>query len=83
MPSVEDMRIKLARLATMQSALSPAQRAEVDGSKPLIEEIQSTTHRRHTLLDAPGAQTSDAKFKAYARSIRNEADRLQKLAPAT
>ncbi len=83
MPSVEDMQIKLARLEAMQSALSPAQRAELDRSKPLIEEIQSRTHQSLTLLDAPGAQTSDQKWKACARSLRNEADKLQKLAPAT
>lgn len=37
MPSAEDMQINLARLETMQSALSPAQRAELDRSKPLIQ----------------------------------------------
>jgi hypothetical protein len=82
-PSVEDMRIKLARLETMRSALSPAERAELDRSKPLVGEIQGSTLQFLTLLDTPGVQTSDAKFKAYASSIENDAGKLEKLVPAS
>lgn len=82
-PSVEDMQLKLARLETMQSALSPAERAEVDQSKPLVGEIQNRTHQFLTLLDTPGVQTSDTKFKAYASSLKNDAGKLEKLVPAS
>jgi hypothetical protein len=82
-PSVEDMRIKLARLEIRQSALSPAERTELDQIKPLVVEIRSRTHQLLTLLDKPGVQTSDAKFKTCARSLRNEADKLEKLVPAS
>ncbi len=81
-PSVEDMQMKLARLETMQSALSPAERTDLNQIKPLIGEIQSRTHQFITLLDIPGVQTGDAKFKTYARSLRSEADKLEKLTPA-
>ncbi len=80
-PSVEDMQIKLARLETMQSALTPAERTEVDRTKPLVQAIQSRTNRFLTLLDTPGVPTTDAKFKAYARSLRNEANQIEKLVP--
>ncbi len=82
-PSVENMQTKLARLETMQSALSPAERTELDQTKPLIAEVQSRTHQLLTLLDKPGVQTTDAKFKTYARSLRSEAGKLEKLAPAS
>lgn len=81
-PSVEDMQIKLARLEPMKSALSPAERTELDQSKPVIGEIQNRTHQLFTLLGTPGVQTKDAKFKAYASSLKNEADKLEKLVPA-
>jgi len=82
-PSVEDMQMKLARLERIQSALSPAERTELDQTKPLIGEIQSGTHQLLTLLDKPGVQTTDAKFKTYAGSLRGEADKIEKLAPAS
>jgi hypothetical protein len=82
-PVVEDMKIKLARLETMQSALSPAERTEVDQSKPLVGEIQSRTRQFLTLLDTPGVQTSDGKFKACASSLKNDAGKLEKLVPAS
>jgi hypothetical protein len=81
-PSVEDMQMKLARLETMQSALSPAERTDLNQIKPLIGEVQSRTHQFITLLDAPGVQTSGAKFKTYARSLRGEADKREKRTPA-
>jgi hypothetical protein len=82
-PPVEDMQIKLRLLEAKQSALSPAQRTELDQSKLLIEKIQSTTHQFFTLLETSGVQTSDVRFKTYARSLRNEADKIEKLTPAT
>jgi hypothetical protein len=78
MPSVEDMQMKLARLEKMQAAISPAEQAELDQSKSLIVEIQSRTHELRTLLDRPGGQTSDPRFKTYSRSLRNEAQKLEK-----
>jgi hypothetical protein len=82
-PSVEDMQMKVVRLEAMQSSLTPAERKELDQSKLLVGEIQSRTHQFLTLLDTPGIQTTDAKFKTYARSLRNEAGSLEKLAPAS
>lgn len=82
-PSVEDMQMKLARLERIQSALSPAERTELDQSKPAVAEIQSRTHQLLTLLDKPGVQTTNAKFKTYARSLRNEAGKIEKLTPAS
>jgi hypothetical protein len=81
-PLVEDMQMKLARLERMQSTLSPAERTELDQVKPLVGAIQSRTHQFLTLLDTPGVQTNDPKFKAYAKGLRSEADKLEKLAPA-
>ena len=78
MPSVEDMQMKLARLDTMQAAISPAEHAEVDQSKRLIEEIQGRTHQLRMLLDKPGVQTSDPRFKTYSKSLRKEAQELEK-----
>jgi len=78
MPSVEDMQMKLAHLERMQAAISPAEHAELDQSKRLIEEIQSRTHQLRVLLDKPGVQTSDPRFKTYSRSLRNEAQKLEK-----
>ena len=69
---------KLARLETMQAAISPAEGKELDQSKVLIGEIQSRTHQLRTLLDQPGVQTNDTKFKAYARSLRSEASKLER-----
>jgi hypothetical protein len=78
MPSVEDMQMKLARLEKMQAAISPAEQAELDQSKSLIVEIQSRTHQLRMLLDKPGVQTSDPRFKTYSRSLKNEAQKLEK-----
>jgi len=78
MPSVEDMQMKLARLETLKAAISPAEHAELDQSKRLIDEIQSRTHQLRVLLDKPGVQTSDPRFRTYSRSLRNEAQRLEK-----
>ena len=78
MPSVEDMQMKLARLETMQAGISPAERAELDQNKRLVEEIQSRTHQLRMLLDKSGVQTSDPRFKTYSRSLRNEAQKLEK-----
>ena len=78
MPSAEDMQMKLARLETLQAAISPAEHTELDQSKRLIEEIQSRTHQLRVLLDKPGVQTSDPRFKTYSRSLRNEAQKLEK-----
>jgi hypothetical protein len=82
-PPVEDMQIKLARLETMQAAISPAERAKLDQSKLLVPEIQTRTRELRTLLDKSGVQTNDAKFKAYARSLRTEAGKLENTAPAS
>ena len=79
-PSVEDMQLKLGRLEAMQTAISPGERKEVDQSKILIQEIQARTHELRNLLDKPGVQTNDAKFKTFAKSLRNEAVRLEKTA---
>ena len=78
MPSVEDMQMKLDRLETLQAAISPAEHAELDQSKSLIAEIQSRTHQLRVLLDEPGVQTSDPRFKTYSRSLRNEVQKLEK-----
>jgi hypothetical protein len=78
MPSVEDMQLKLARLETMQAAISSAEHAELDQNKRLIADIQSRTQELRTLLDKPGVQTSDPRFKTYSRSLRNEAQKLEK-----
>lgn len=78
MPSVEDMQMKLARLETLLAAISPAEHAALDQSKSLIVEIQSRTHQLRLLLDRPGVQTSDPRFKTYSRSLRNEAQKLEK-----
>jgi len=77
-PSAEDMQMKLARLEKMQAAISPAEQAELDQSKSLIVEIQSRTHQLRMLLDKPGVQTSDPRFKTYSRSLKNEAQKLEK-----
>ena len=77
-PSVEDMQMKLVRLEGMQSAISAAERQEIDQSKVLIEEIQGRTHQLRTLLDEPGVRTTDPKFKAYARSLSREASQLER-----
>ena len=82
-PAEEDMEMKVSRLETMRSALSPAERTELDQAKPPIGEIQSRTHQFLTLLDRPGVPTSDTKFKTYARSLRNEAHRLESVIPAS
>jgi hypothetical protein len=82
-PSVEDMQMKLARLEAMQSSLTPAERTELDQRRPLIGEIRSMMQQFVTLLNMPGVQTSDARFKTYARSLRNDADKLRTIAPAT
>jgi hypothetical protein len=78
MPSVEDMQMKLVRLETLQAAISTAERAELDQSKSLIVEIQNRTQQLRVLLDKPGVQTSDPRFKTYSRSLRNEAQTLEK-----
>ena len=76
-PAQEDMDIKLWRLESMQAKLSPAERQELERSKPMIEHIQSRTHELRALLDKPGVTTTDAKFKVYATSLRNEASNLE------
>jgi hypothetical protein len=76
-PFVEDMQIKLDRLENMQATISPAERKAVDQSKLLVQEIRSRTRGLRTLLDKPGVQPTDARFKAYARSLRNEAVKLE------
>ena len=81
-PSQEDMQIKLWRLEGMQAAVSPAERKELDQSKPLIGEIQSKTRELRILLDKPGVQTSNPMFTTYASSLRNEARKLEHTASA-
>jgi hypothetical protein len=75
-PSVEDMQMKLARLETMQASISPALSKDLDQSKMLIQEIQSRTRQLRALLDTPGVQPNDVKFKVYSRGLRSEAARL-------
>jgi hypothetical protein len=82
-PRVEDMQMKVARLERIQSSLSAAGRTDLEQMKPLIGEIQSGTHQFLTLLDKPGVQTTDARFKTYASSLRNEAGKLQTTVPAS
>jgi hypothetical protein len=82
-PSVEDMQMKWAQLETMQAAISPAERNELEQSKLMIEQIQGRTHQLRILLDEPGVQTNDAKFQVYARGLRNEAGQLQRTAAAS
>jgi hypothetical protein len=82
-PCVEDMRMKLARLEMIQSSLSAAERTDLDQMKPLVSQIQSRTHEFLTLLDKPGIQASDARFKMYASSLRNEAGKLETIVPAS
>jgi hypothetical protein len=82
-PCVEDMQMKLARLERIQSSLSPAERTDLDQVKSLVGEIQSGTHQFLTLLDKPGVQTSDARFKTYASSLRSEAGKLETIVPAS
>jgi hypothetical protein len=62
-------------------AIFRVERKEVDQSKILIQEIQAKTRELRNMLDQPGVQTSDAKFKTYARSIRNEAGKLERTVP--
>ncbi|HEY1758829.1 MAG TPA: hypothetical protein VGG72_25880 [Bryobacteraceae bacterium] len=81
-PAVEDMQMKLGRLESMQSALTQAQRSELDQSKPLIAEIQSRTNAFNTLMNKPGVPTTDAKFRNDAKSIKTDADKLQKVTSA-
>jgi hypothetical protein len=82
-PPVEDIQMKVARLAAMQASLTPAQRAELNQIKPLIGELQSRTEQFLKVLDTRGVPTSDARFKSYARSLRNDADKIEKIAPAS
>lgn len=82
-PPVEDMQMKLARLETMHAAISPAERQELAQSKLLIQEIQSRTHELRALLDKPGVQTKDAHFDRYARYLRSEAAKLEKITAAS
>ena len=82
-PLVEDMQMKLGQLEAMQSSLSSAQSTELNQIKPLVAEIQSRTHELLVLLDRPGIQTNDANFKMYARSLRNEARKLETIVPAS
>jgi hypothetical protein len=49
----------------------------------LIGGIQNMTVELRALLDKPGVQTSDAKFKVYASSLRNVAGKLEKSAAAS
>lgn len=78
-PPVEDMQMKIARLETMHATISPAERQELDQSKQLIQEIQSRTHELRALLDKPGVQTNDTHFDQYARYLRSEAAKLEKI----
>jgi len=82
-PPVEDIQMKLARLEGMQASLTDAQRAELNQIKPLIGEINSRSEKFLTLLDTPGVQTSDAKFKTYTRSLKDAANKLEKTAAAS
>lgn len=81
-PSVEDMELKLARLEAIESSATPDQRSQIDQSKRYVLDIQTRTSQLRALLDSPGVQTSDAKFKTYARSLMGEAGKLDKM-PAT
>jgi hypothetical protein len=75
-PAVEDMQIRIARLEKMETAISPAERADVERSKQLIQQIRNRTRDFLALLDKPGVQTMDARFKTYAKSLLSEAGKL-------
>jgi hypothetical protein len=82
-PAQEDMEMKMWRLERMQANISPAERQKLDQAKPMIGEIQLRTHELRTLLDQPGVQTSNVKFKTYARGLRNNASKLERSASAS
>jgi hypothetical protein len=82
-PAQEDMQMKMWRLERIQANISPAERQKFDQAKPMIREIQLGTHDLRTLLDQPGVQTSNVKFKTYARGLRNNASKLERSASAS
>lgn len=77
-PPVEDMDIRIARLEKIQSSLSPAQRADLDQSKMLANQIRTRTRELRNLLDKPGVSTSDKMFRTYARDLTSESNKLAK-----
>ena len=82
-PAQEDMDIKLWRLESMQAKLSPAEREELEKTKPMIERIQSRTRELRALLDKPGVSTTDSTFKVDAVGLRNDARNLENAASAS
>jgi len=78
-PSVERMQIKLERLEAMQNSLSPSESNELGQYKVLIQEIQGRARELRALLDKPGVQMNDVKFKTYARGLLSETGKLEKL----
>jgi hypothetical protein len=60
-PAQEDMQIKLWRLEGMQAALSPVERAELDQSKPMIEQNSDADPR--TPKASGQAWNSDERYK--------------------
>lgn len=79
-PSVEDMQIKLYRLDAMKTQLTPSEQKELAQSQRLIEGIQSRTRELRILMDQPGFEVNNARFKMYAHSLHRDAIQLEKSA---
>lgn len=78
-PPVEDMDIRLARLNTVKSSLTPAQQAEVDQAAKLVQSIRSRTHELRALLDKSGVKPTDPMFTTYGRDLATEARQLERV----
>lgn len=77
-PVLEDMQLKMARLDSMESSATPAERTQIDQAKKLVGEMQARMHRVHELLNQQNVQTTDPAFHRDARQLRTEAASLAK-----
>ncbi len=75
-PAQEDMEQKLWRLESIKASISPAEQTQLAQTKPVVDAIQSNTHRLRTLLDKPEGQVANQTFEKCAISLRRETNRL-------
>lgn len=77
-PSQEDMQIKLGRLEGMHASMSPSELKQFDQIKPMVESVRRVTRDLRTTLDKPGISTTDARFKTFATTLKNDASKLDR-----
>lgn len=75
-PKVEEMSLKLDRLARIRESALPWQQEAIDRSARLINQISSNTEKLRTFLNQGGNNLSAPMLRTYGRTLAQEAHQL-------